>query len=139
MSYLDDKASSGMASLFQTLEANTRTRVYVLVAAVGVVATIVVWMLHWRYPYVLLKVMGHDSKILLLLMFAAIVAPPFCVVYSLGSIISRREGVPAHEEAGPMSGYFYRERANKEWQLLMIAGLVGGLNLLLMIISSEPL
>lgn len=140
MSYLDRKAMSGMSSAFQALEANTRTRINVLVAAVGVVATVVLWILHLRFPYVVPDVMGRDSKVLMLLLFAAVIAPPFCVVYSLGSIMGRRGGgAPAHEEAGPMSGYFYRERANKEWKLVIVAGIVGGLNFLLMVITGEPL
>lgn len=81
--------------------------------------------------------MSHDSKILMWFLFAVIIAPPFAVAYSLGSVVSRRSGPPAHDTSGPMSGYFYRERANKEWKLLMLAGIAGGLNFLLMIITSR--
>jgi len=139
LSYLDRKAMSGMSSAFEALEANTQTRIYVLVAAVGAVATVVLWILHLRYPYVVPEVMGRDSKVLMLVLFVAVTAPPFAIVYSLGSIIGRRAGAPAHEASGPMSGYFYRERANKEWKLVMIAGIVGGLNFLLIFITGEPL
>jgi len=138
LGYLDRRAASGMSSLFQSLEGNTQARIYVLVAAGGLIGTVLLWVVHWSYPHVMLELLGNDSKALILFLFAVVAAPPFCLAYSLGSIISRRAGVPAHDEdSGPMSGYFYRERANKEWKLLMLAGICGGLNFLLMLITSS--
>lgn len=139
MSILQRRAASEVSSLFQALESNTRTRIHVLVTAGGIVALIVLWVLHLTYPHVVMELMDRDSKLLFWCLFAVLVAPPFAVAFSIGSIINRRANEPVAEEFGPMSGYFYRERATREWKIAIVAGIFGGLNFLLTLITSEPL
>jgi hypothetical protein len=139
VSILQRHASSGMSSLYEALESNTRTRIYVVVAAVGIVATIVLWILHLSFPHVVMALMERDSKLALFGLFGVLVAPPFAVAFSLGSIIFRRTSQPVAADSGPMSGYFYREQATREWKIAIVAGLFGGLNFLLTLITGEPL
>jgi hypothetical protein len=139
VSILQRHATSGMTSLFQALESNARTRIYVVVAAAGIVATIVLWVLHLSFPYVFMGLIERDSKLLFWGLFAVVVAPPFAVAFSIGTLIFRRTNEPVVAESGPMSGYFYRERANREWKIAIVAGIFGGLNFLLTLITGEPL
>jgi len=133
VSYLDI-ATSWMSSSFEALE-NSKTRARVLIAAGGLVATIIMWVVHWTYPHIFMKAFEHDSKLVILTLFVITVAPPFALAFCIGSIILRRAIEPVADESGPMSGYFYRERANTEWKLAMVAGVVGALNFILMIIA----
>ena len=136
MSYFDRVATSWMSSSFEALD-NSRTKVRVLVAAGGLVATIVLWVVHLSYPYIVREALERDSKMITLTLFVITVAPPFAVAFGLGSLIARKATEPIADESGPMSGYFYREKANAEWKLAMVAGFIGGLNFLLMFITSQ--
>lgn len=106
-----------------------------MVTAGGIVTTIVLWAVHLSYPHIVLELLKNDSKLLVWCLFAVLVAPPFTVAFSIGSIICRRE--PVGEVFGPMSGYFYRERANKEWKIAIVAGIFGCLNFLFTVITGE--
>ncbi len=139
MSILQHRAASGVSSLFQALESNTRTRMYLLVIAGGIVATIVLWVVHLSFPHVVLELLGRDSKFLILCLFAVLFAPPFAVAFSIGAIVGRPADARAEDESGPMSVYFYRERATREWTIAIVAGLFGGLNFLLTVITGESL
>ena len=70
------------------------------------------------------------------LLVGFLLAPPFVVAFSIGSFISPQVHKPVEDESGPMSGYFYRERADKKYRVLICAGLIAGLNLVLMIATS---
>ncbi|HKR22230.1 MAG TPA: hypothetical protein VJS17_06535 [Pyrinomonadaceae bacterium] len=140
MSYFDRTLTSWMSSLYETLEDNNQTRVRLWVAAGGLVATAVVWIVHLSVPDIAEQIFEADSKFAMLFLFGVTVAPPFAVAFSLGSLLMRRRTEPVADESGPpsgpMSGYFYREQANREWKLLIVAGLFGGLNFLLIVITT---
>lgn len=135
MSYLHERIQkriiSRALSLFDALEANTQTRVRLLVAAGGMITTVVMWLVHLTYPQIFQTLIQEDSVAKLLVGF--VLAPPFVVAFSIGSFISPQVHKPVQDESGPMSGYFYRERADKKYRLLICAGLFAGLNLILMI------
>ena len=136
MSEFDRVATSWMSALFETLEDNNETRVRLLVAAGGLVATAVLWIVHLTVPSIAEQIFEADSKFAMLFLLAVTIAPPFAVAYSLGSLMTRRATEPAADESGPMSGYFYREKANREWKLLIVAGIFGGLNFMLIVITT---
>jgi len=125
-----------MSSLFETLEDNNQTRVRLLVAAGGLVATVVLWVVHLSYPNIVEQIFEADSKFAMLILFTVAVAPPFAVAFSLGSLMTRRATESVADESGPMSGYFYREKANREWKLLIVAGIFGAVNFLLIVITT---
>ena len=136
MSSLERRLNSWALSLFQALETNTQTKTRVLVVAGGVLATIGIWFVHLRYPSISQRVIDTDSRLLVLFSFGVVFAPPFAVAFSLVSCIWPRAKLPDEEESGPMSGYFYRESANKRWKLFIVAGIITALNFLLMLITS---
>jgi hypothetical protein len=123
-------------SAFHALERKNQTTPRVLIAAGGLLATAVMWFVHLSHPELFLGVLELDSKVFFLLLFGVVVAPPFAVAFSIGSIIFRQAYEPDTEETGLMSGYFYRERANRKWKLAIVAGIVGGINFLLMMITA---
>ncbi|HEU4766825.1 MAG TPA: hypothetical protein VFS77_05600 [Pyrinomonadaceae bacterium] len=124
-----------MSSSFEALE-NSKTRARVLVAAGGLIATIVLWAVHLSFPHIVQRLFESDRKFGMWLLFAAFAGPPFAAAFSIGSMIMRRSTESVEESSGPMSGYFYRERANKEWKLAIVAGLFGGMNFMLLVINS---
>lgn len=132
MSFLDRRLTSLALSAFQALESNTQTRARVLTAACGTLATICMWLGHLNYPDIFFTLLQIDSKLFSLLVFAVVLAPPFVVAFSIGSIICRQADEPAKEESGPMSGYFYRERANLKWKIAIVAGIIAAVNFLFM-------
>lgn len=134
MSSLERRVSSWALSLFDELEENTQTRTRIIAAAIGTVVTILLWVVHLSYPYILHDLIESDDWAKLSLGF--LLAPPFVVAFSIGSLIFRQVSETAENESGPMSGYFYKQRADKRARLLIIAGIVGALNLMLMIITS---
>lgn len=136
MSYFDRVATSWMSSLFETLEDNNQTRRRLLIAAGGVVGTVVVWIVHLSVPAIAEQIFEADSKVAVLFLFAVTIAPPFAVAYSLGSLMTRRATEPVADDSGPMSGYFYREKANREWKLLIVAGIFGAINFMLIVITT---
>lgn len=141
MPLLDDESLTSWAlSKFDSLEENTNTRTNVLVAAGGTLATIGLWVVHWIYPYVLADLVELQNKFVTLCAFVIVLAPPFVVAFCIASIIWRRRATnPIDEESGPMSGYFYRERADSRWKIVFLSALVAATNLMLMLITSDSL
>ena len=137
MSSLDRSLTSWMVSWFQALEENPQRKTRIFAAIAGILVTIGMWLVHLTYPYIFQEVSDSQSNLAFWCLFAAVVAPPFVVGYSIGSLVCPEANDPASEESGPMSGYFYRERANRKWRILIVAGMVGGLNFLLMLVTSD--
>ena len=131
MSYIQKRITSWALSLFDSLEANTHTRIRLLVAAGAMLTTIAMWLVHLTYPEIFQTLIQEDRVSKLLVGF--VLAPPFVAAFSIGSFISPEVHKPVEDESGPMSGYFYRERADKKYRVLICAGLFAGLNLVLMI------
>ena len=136
-SSLDEHGTSWALSAVDALESNNRKKTRGLIAAGGILVTIAMWLAHWFYPYVLDHLIQLESKILFLFVFAAVIAPPFAVAYNIGSIIWPEANEPIKNDSEPMSGYFYRERAESKWKLVIVAGIVAAVNLLFMVITSE--
>ena len=106
----------------------------IVVTAGAMLVTIGMWLLHLTHPEIFQTLIQEDSVGKLLVGF--VLAPPFVVSFCIGSFICPEAHETVKDEAGPMSGYFYRERANKKYWILIAAGLIAGLNLLLMIVTS---
>ena len=134
MSY-EEEASSWALSLFDSLESQTRVKRRILVAAGAALATVIMWAVHLMNPDLLTALIDLDNWAKLLL--GVLLAPPFVLAFVVGSFIYPQPVEPKTKEAvGPMSTYFYQERSSRRWKRLIAAGLVAGLNLVLMIATS---
>jgi hypothetical protein len=105
-----------------------------LVAAGAMLVTIGMWLVHLTYPEIFQTLLQEKSVSKLLIGF--VLAPPFVVAFSIGSFIAPQVRKAVEDESGPMSGYFYRERVDKKYRVLICAGLFAGVNLVLMIATS---
>jgi hypothetical protein len=131
----EERASSSAVSLLEALESPAHPGVRIFAAAGGALVTIAMWIVHVYYLDLIEFFMELDRWAKLLLGF--VLAPPFVVAFAVGSIIYPQPVEPKNgDEYGPMSTYFYQERASKRRKLLIVAALIAGMNLVLMFIAS---
>ena len=131
----EDNASSWAVSLFDALESHDHIRPRILAAAGGAIVTIIMWVVHLRYLN-LVDLFGELDSWAKIFM-GLILAPPFLVAFTIGSFIYPQPVESLKSNAsGPMSTYFYQERASRRWKLLIVAGIFAAVNFLLMFVSS---
>lgn len=130
----EKRATSWAVTFFDDLEAPAQKKRRVIAAVGGTLVTIVMWIVHLTFPEIFRTLIQEDNLSKLFLGFT--LAPPFVAAFAIGSFIYRQGIEPVKHESGPMSGYFYRESANKRWKLLIAAGLITAVNFLLMMIAS---
>ena len=58
--------------------------------------------------------------------------PPFLAVYAFGHWLFPKLEEGPEIESGVMSGYAYQEKANKRWQIIMVAAFISALNYFLL-------
>jgi hypothetical protein len=75
------------------------------------------------------------AKILLMVM---VFAPPFVAAHCIGRLLFFKISESNEHASGPMSGYIYRDKEGKKWRLAVVAGMIGVVNFLLMMITSQP-
>ena len=132
---IEEKAESWAVSMFDALESNTHTRGRVLTAAGGALATIIMWVVHLIYPEIFNYFFQSDDWTKLCL--GIVLAPPFVLAFTVGSFIYRQPAEPEMADvSGPMSSYFYRERASRRWKLIIAAALIAAVNFLLMLVTA---
>ena len=132
---IEEKAESWAVSMFDALESNTHARVRAYTAAGAGVVTIVMWVVHLLYPWIFKFFFAADDW--LKLFFGVVMAPPFVVAFTAGSFIYRQPAEPENADAsGPMSAYFYRERASRRWKLIIVSALIGAVNFVLMLVTA---
>jgi hypothetical protein len=137
MASLERRVRSFVLSLFDALEENTQQRFRILAAAGGMLATIGMWAVHLSYPYLLHSLIELGGRPEFLAALTLVFFPPFAVAFSIGSLITCEADEPDNEESGPMSGYFYRERADKRWRILFVAAIIAAANVVFMMVTSE--
>jgi hypothetical protein len=130
----EQRATSRAVSLIDALESPDQSKGRILAAVGGALVTIVMWVVHLMYPEIFSTLIQDDGWGKLFLGF--VLAPPFVFAFAVGSFIYREGIEQVKHESGPMSGYFYRENANKRWKLFIVAGIITALNFLLMLITS---
>ena len=130
----EKRATSLAVSLVDTLESAAQTKRRVIAAVGATLVTIAMWVVHLIYPGIFDTLIQDDSWGKLFL--GLVLAPPFVAALCIGSFIYRQGIEPEKNEPGPMSGYFYRESANKRWKLFIVAGIITAVNFLLMLITS---
>jgi len=132
---IEEKAESWAVSMFDALESNTHTRTRLFTAAGGALATIIMWVVHLLRPMIFNLFLNMDDWAKLLL--GVMLAPPFVVAFTVGSFIYRQPIEPEKTDvSGPMSGYFYRERASRRWKLVVAAALIAAVNFVLMLVTA---
>ena len=131
----EERASSWALSLVDALETDAGARLRVIAATGGVVGTICMWLVHLTYPAIFNFFVDVDDWVKLFIGFT--LAPPFIGAYSIGSFLYHPPVESKEDESGPMSTYFYQEKATMRWKLLMVAAFIAGLNLVLMFIASQ--
>lgn len=132
---IEEKAESWAVSMFDALESNTHTRVRLYTAASAVVVTIVMWVVHLIYPWIFEFFFESDNW--LKLFFGVVIAPPFVMAFTVGSFIYRQPVEPEKTDAfGPMSAYFYQERASRRWKLVIVSALIAAVNFVLMLVTA---
>ena len=132
---LEERATSSALSIVDALESPTHNGVRVGAAAGGILVTACMWIIHLEYLDIFdfFKEMDNWAKLLL----GFLLAPPFVVAFTIGCFIYPPPLEPkSGDEIGPMSTYFYQERAGRRWKLLIVSGLVAAVNFLLMLIMS---
>lgn len=135
MRAIENRASSWLVSALNSLEGDAQNRIRVLAVVVGTLVTIVMWVVHWRYPYLFHRLLHARTEIKLL--SALVLAPPFAAAFSIGHLINPQARQAVDTEAGPMSAYFYRRSADKKWRIAIAAGIVAGVNFVLMFITAD--
>ena len=129
----EEKATSSALSLLDALESPAHTRVRVFAAAGAALVTICIWIIHLNYLDLFSFFGEIEGWAKLLLGF--LLAPPFVVAFTIGCFIYPPPIEPkSGDEFGPMSTYFYQERASRRWKLLIVAALVAAMNFVLMLV-----
>jgi len=92
---------------------------------------------HLCYPSLFKAMLDGDVEAKLLTGVA--LAPPFAAAFSIGHLIYPEPRDLVDEESGPMSGYFYRRSADRNWKIAIAAGIVAAVNFLCMMITSASM
>ena len=130
---VEERASSWALSLFDALDSHAPTKVRAYGAAGGILVTVSMWVVHLRYPEIFTFFLHLDSWAKLFLGF--VLVPPFLAASTIGSFIYSQPTEPK-DEFGPMSTYFYQERASRRWKLLIVAAIIAAVNFVLMLVTS---
>ena len=132
---VEERSTSWALSLVDALESPDNNKVRLYAIAGGALATVIMWAAHLLYPGIFEFFLDQDSWAKLLIGF--LLAPPFVLAFAVGCYIYPQGVEPAtHDNVGPMSTYFYQERSNKRWKLVIAAGLIAAVNLILMFIAA---
>ncbi|HEU4507363.1 MAG TPA: hypothetical protein VFR78_03925 [Pyrinomonadaceae bacterium] len=135
MRAVEKRASSWLVSAITSIDGDPRNRIRVVAVVIGTLVTIVMWVVHWRYPHLFQRLLHARTEIKLLSVL--VLAPPFAAAFSIGHLINPQARETVDHEAGPMSGYFYRRSADKKWTIGIAAGIVAATNFLLMFITAQ--
>lgn len=132
---VEEQATSSALSLVDALESPAHTGVRFFAAAAGTLVTIGMWIVHLYYLDIFDFFIQIDGWAKLLL--GLVLAPPFVVAFAIGCFIYPQPVEPKNgDEVGPMSTYFYQQRASRRWKLLIGAALVDAVNFVLMLAMS---
>ena len=132
VSILNKYLASLVTASADALDANDQKKARLLTATVGVLATIFMWSVSRSYPWIL----GDPHGIVSTLVIVLILAAPFATVVSV-AYLAFPDIRPGEEAYGPMSGYLRKQRDDKRWKIMVIAGMISAANLFCMMIASN--
>ena len=131
----EDQASNWALSLFDALDSRRHKKVRILAAVGGTLVTIVIWIVHLSWINIFDVFLEIDDWAKLFIGFT--LAPPFAAAFAVATFIYPQALEPKKkDESGPMSTYFYQERATRRWKLVIVAGIVAAINFVLMFAAS---
>jgi hypothetical protein len=103
-----------------------------LMAAIGLIASALLWGLALFYPSAFFS-NGPQDRSLNEYLVIALIAFPFLTVFGALRLAFPELEEGAELESGPMAGFFYREKVSKRRRILIVAGIVGAINLIVTI------
>ena len=119
-------------------------RKWLLAAVVfGLIATVLVWIVALRFPHAVSVIYANGvnsdlpsrySTVLTILLMSVPFGPPFISVFALTHLLFPSPMEP-ELASGVMSSFDYAQKSNKRSLIIIVAGVVGALNCLLLIIS----
>jgi hypothetical protein len=137
---VEDLAAGSEAGLLKL----SQRRAWLLPAfIVGLIVTVLVWIAALRFPYAASDILSNGfglnlpsrySILLTVLVMSIPFAPPFVSLFALGHLLCPLS--PESEIArGLMSTFEYSQQSDKRWLILIVAGMFGGLNCIVLLIA----
>jgi hypothetical protein len=129
------KSDSGLYSL-------TQRRSWLVAAFFcGLAATLIVWIAAWCFPYAasflfanfLNSNLPRYGNLITVLLMLIPFTPPFVSAFALGNLLS----VSSQESefpSGIMATFNYTQKSNTRWLIVVVAGICGAMNCLLLLI-----
>ena len=103
-----------------------------LMAAIGLIASAILWGLALFYPWAFFSGGPLDRSFNEYLVIA-LIAFPFLTVFGALRLAFPELEEGAELESGPMAGFFYREKVSKRRRIMIVAGIAGAINLIVTI------
>jgi len=125
------------------LTARRKRLVVALVA--GLVGTAAVWLLGITFPQTVSLIYSYgtnsnlpsgNSTLLTVVLMSIPFVPPFVLVFALANLLFPASP-PPQVPSGVMSSFQYGEQSNKQYLILVVAGMFGGLNCILLWLGVE--
>jgi hypothetical protein len=125
------------------LKLSQRRRWLLVAFVLGLLATALVWFAGLRFPYTASVIYSNGlnsnlpsrySTLISVLLMSIPFAPPFVAAFALGHLIFL---APLEPEVaiGVMSTFDYRQKSNRRWLIVIVAGMFGALNCILLLIA----
>jgi hypothetical protein len=131
---LNNRFQDWLIAIFETIESHNGRSAKLLIATLGIIATISMWAFHLHYPTYLFNSHGAFSELAIVIVFA----PPYVTVYCLAQLFFPEIRTSEKGKPGILTIHLQREAASRRWKMLIGAGIVSAVNLLLMIMLSTP-
>jgi len=142
MSHRDYLEELGASSETRLEELAHRRRLLLPVVLLGLVATGFVWLLALSFPHAASNLLstGFGSNVprygtlLSVLVMSIPFAPPFILAFALGNMLLPGNDQPENP-SGVMAGFNYAQKSNLRRSIVVVAGVCGALNCLLLLIA----
>jgi hypothetical protein len=137
--YLFELGAQSETRLSELAEQRRRLRATFICA---LLTTGLVWIVALSFPYIssrLFKIvvdsnLPRHGNLLTVLAMAIPFGPPFVATFALGRMLwPANEAFESSSEV--MAGFNYTQRANQRWVIVVVAGIVGGLNCFLLLVA----
>jgi hypothetical protein len=119
-----------------------RRRLLLPAFLLGLVATGLVWLLALSFPQAASNLLSAGfnagvpryGDLLSVLVMALLFAPPFTSAFALGNMLLAKNTEPENPSS-VMAGFNYTQKSNQRRYIVLVAGMCGALNCLLLLIA----
>ena len=125
-------------SAWQHVEAENRRPVRILLAALGILTTIAIWVIHLAYPSVL-PFLVEQQGLSNFAAFAAMLAPPIVAAYNMECLLWPKAMKPDPVPPGPLSGFLQLLRSETRRKFVFLAAALGVISMVCMVITSAAM